>query len=157
MRLAIMIKTSAKHKKIIKASFWEVQAVSKIKNSRYTIPRLLGAIEVRTSAMLAVAQELSAADSSDPLLNAGVLQNVLSYVGPGHCLSVAPVSKWWKEIYCTVQSQELTVEDDYDSYTISCGPNMTLFSSVFASASCVHLAWTWLQIKSLSACCRQIR
>jgi hypothetical protein len=105
MRLAIMIKTSAKHKKIIKASFWEVQAVSKIKNSRYTIPRLLGAIvsiwyqatiEVRTSAMLAVAQELSAADSSDPLLNAGVLQNVLSYVGPGHCLSVAPVSKWWK-------------------------------------------------------------
>jgi hypothetical protein len=39
----------------------------------------------------------SVAVNSNPLLDPGILQTVLSYVGPGHCLFVAPASKWWTD------------------------------------------------------------
>jgi hypothetical protein len=70
-------------------------------------------------------------------------------VGPGHCLFVAPVSKWWKEIYSTLKSQQLTVfaENDYETATITCASKKTLLSSVFASPSRVEFA-----VKSGLAC-----
>jgi hypothetical protein len=40
---------------------------------------------------------------SEPLLDPGILQNVLSYVGPGQHLFVAPVSKHWKDFYGAVE------------------------------------------------------
>jgi hypothetical protein len=89
-----------------------------------------------------VAQKRSAADISNPLLYPGILQNVLSYVGSGHCLFVASVSTWWKGMYATVESHQLAVcgVDSCASITITCDPQMTLYSSVFASPSRVAYA-----------------
>jgi hypothetical protein len=88
------------------------------------------------------AQKRSAADSRNPLIEAGVLQHVLSYVGPGHCIYVAPVSSMWRDLYAKVKSQQLTVydEDSLESIIINCVPQMTLYSSVFTSPSRVQLA-----------------
>jgi hypothetical protein len=85
-------------------------------------------------------QQGGAADSSDPLLDSSILHNVLSYVGPGHFLFVAAVSKWWKEIYATLKSQQVPYYASYRaSPTITCGPQMTLYSSVFESHSRVRV------------------
>jgi hypothetical protein len=86
-------------------------------------------------------QKRCAIDSSNPLLN-GVLQNVLSYVGPGHQLFVALVSRWWKEAYATLKSQQLIVYDkcSHESIMIRCDPQMTLYSSACASPSRLILA-----------------
>jgi hypothetical protein len=94
------------------------------------------------------ADEHSAAGSSSPLLLSGILQHVLSYVGPGHCLFVASISKWWRGIYATLESQQLTVHIRYSRNAstltkiriITCEPQMTPYSSVFASPSRVILA-----------------
>jgi hypothetical protein len=56
------------------------------------------------------AQEHTA--TSSLLLNAGALQHVFGYVGPGHYLFIAPVSKEWKEMYATLDGQQLTVFDE---------------------------------------------
>jgi hypothetical protein len=42
-----------------------------------------------------------------PLLEPGILQRVLSFVGPGHWLFVATVSRLWKELYARVAAKEL--------------------------------------------------
>jgi hypothetical protein len=65
---------------------------------------------------------------------------MLSYVGQGHHLFVALVSKLWKESYSTLQSQQLTVSKMSRKTRISCMLKMTWFSSVFASPSRVELA-----------------
>jgi hypothetical protein len=86
-------------------------------------------------------QKRSAAGSSDPLLDLNVLQIVLSYVGPGHCLFVALVSKWWRELYFGVDSQQLAIDPGCSRETDVIGvPQMTLYSSVFASPPRVKLA-----------------
>jgi hypothetical protein len=86
-------------------------------------------------------QKRSSAGSSDPLLHFDVLQTVLSYVGVGHHLFVAFVSKWWQELYATLPDQQLTVYNESDTkHAITCAPNMTLFSSVLATPSRVKLA-----------------
>ena len=59
--------------------------------------------------MVITQEQKRSAASSNPLFNPSILQIVLSYVGPGHCLFVAPVSKWWFELYFKVESQQLTV------------------------------------------------
>jgi hypothetical protein len=83
----------------------------------------------------------SADQSSNPLHNVGILQTVLSYVGPGHHLFIAPVSKCWKDIY-TSGTQKLAVYavNSCEKTNITCVSGMTLFSSVFASPSRVELA-----------------
>jgi hypothetical protein len=88
---------------------------------------------------MATPQKRSAAGSNDPLLEVGVLQNVLSYVGRGHHLFVAPVSKRWREVYAK-SSLQLRVYKYSSSSTVSCDPYMTLYSSVFASSARVQLA-----------------
>jgi hypothetical protein len=89
--------------------------------------------------MTSRAQEFGLPQSSNPLLCPGLLQNVL---GPGHCLFIAPVSKHWKDIYGAVERQRLAFYDEHKlkSIRITCVPQMTLFSSVFASSSRVQMA-----------------
>eukprot|EP00953_Heterococcus_sp_UTEX-ZZ885_P027614 14795-Heterococcus_DN1.PRE.2 len=89
------------------------------------------------------AQKSAATDGSSPILDFGVLQNVLSYVGPGHYLFVAAVSKWWKEVCSTSICQQLavSVEDSYEKTIISCASKKTLYSSAFASPSRVKFAY----------------
>jgi hypothetical protein len=86
-------------------------------------------------------EQNTAADNSNPLLNSGVLQLVLSYVGPGHYLFAAPVSRWWRDIYVTLlQSlKSAYAENSFNSITI-CVPQMTLYSAAFASPAIVELA-----------------
>jgi hypothetical protein len=79
----------------------------------------------------------SATDSSDLLSDLGILQNVLGYVGLGHHLFVALVSKLWKEVYSTLKSQQLTAARRSRKRRIS---QTTWFSSVFASPSRVEFA-----------------
>jgi hypothetical protein len=71
-------------------------------------------------------QKLSSAGSSDSLLQFCVLQIVLSYVGVGHHLFMASVSKWWQELYAMLPSQQMTAYDESDTkHAITCTPNMT--------------------------------
>jgi hypothetical protein len=91
----------------------------------------------------AMMQGLDLTDRNDPLLDPGVLQNVLGYVGPGHCLFVAPVNKLWNGIYAALQSLQLAVSSAIShKKIITCVPQMTLYSAVFASPSRVQLAHT---------------
>jgi hypothetical protein len=87
------------------------------------------------------AQKRNAADSINSLLAPGVLQIMLSYVGPGHHLFMAPISKSWKDMYAAVNSQQLTVFDERSrDRIITRVPQMTLYSAVFASPARVKLA-----------------
>jgi hypothetical protein len=79
--------------------------------------------------------------SSNALHEIGVVQIVLSYVGAGHHLFVALVSKSWREVYTAFASPRLTVRDKRGwRRSISCASAMTLFSCAFASPSRVKLA-----------------
>jgi hypothetical protein len=88
------------------------------------------------------AQKCSGTDSSSLLRQAGILQHVLGHVGPGHWRFVAEVSSLWREAYNGVASIELQVIDEefYETKTITCLPQMTLYSEVFASPSRARLA-----------------
>jgi hypothetical protein len=84
----------------------------------------------------------SAASSRSPLLDHGILQNVLSYVGLGHCLFVALVSTLWHDVYTILPHQQLTVCDEYGHESVVlCDSDTTLYSSVFTSPSRVYLAY----------------
>jgi hypothetical protein len=85
-------------------------------------------------------QKCSSFGRSSPLFDLDILQHVLSYVGLGHHLFVAPVSKCWRLIYARLDGQQLTVYDDYSKRIITCGPQMTLHSAVLASPARVKLA-----------------
>jgi hypothetical protein len=87
--------------------------------------------------MVSEAQEGSA-NSGNPLQQAGILQRVLDYVGPGHWCCVAEVSSLWREVYMTVATAEMLMIFGY--HTITCVPQMTTLSAVFGSASRVQLA-----------------
>jgi hypothetical protein len=100
------------------------------------------------------AQGCSAAGSSTPLLDPLVLQNVLSYVGPGHNLYVALVSKWWKHAYTALESQLLTTYGLYSCEDDNSWVPQTLYSSAFASPSRVQLAYKTGLTLSLEACQR---
>jgi hypothetical protein len=53
------------------------------------------------------AQKRSATDDeSSPLRQAGILQQMLDYVGPGHWYFIAAVSKLWKDLYEKVAAEE---------------------------------------------------
>jgi hypothetical protein len=53
----------------------------------------------------------SAEHNINPLSEAGVLQRILSYVGPGHWLLISLVSKAWRESYLQVPEQQITGYD----------------------------------------------
>jgi hypothetical protein len=80
------------------------------------------------------AQMCNATDLRNPLQLAGILKHVLDYVGPGHWCFVAETSSLWRDTYKRVACRELY------SFTmpwrnISCVPQMTLYSAVYASPS----------------------
>jgi hypothetical protein len=79
-------------------------------------------------------------DSRSPLQQADILQHVLDYVGPGHWCFVAEVSSLWRDIYKRVPARKAQAIDPYKIKTITCVPQMTTFSSVFASPSRVRRA-----------------
>jgi hypothetical protein len=84
------------------------------------------------------AQKRSAADSRNPLQQAGILLRVLDYVGPGHWCFVAEVSSLWRELYSKVTSSSafrFTGSED-SFYSI---PQVTLMS-VMVSISRVRFA-----------------
>jgi hypothetical protein len=83
------------------------------------------------------AQNRSAADeSSSPFYQAGIVQKILDYVGPGHWLFISTVSKLYRDLYKKVKSQHV-VSRGRKGVADS---NMTLFSSVCASPSRLRLA-----------------
>jgi hypothetical protein len=76
----------------------------------------------------------AAADSRNPLQQADILQRVLDYVGPGHWCFVAEVCRVWKVLYKKVASRDQQVISLLPkTKTITCAPEMTLFSAVFAT------------------------
>jgi hypothetical protein len=89
------------------------------------------------------AQKRSAADSSNPLHQAGILHRVLSYVGPGYWLFISEVSSLWRELY--VKLANLSVDTvwfrAFCKSKRTCTAHMTLYSSVFASPSRVRHAY----------------
>eukprot|EP00953_Heterococcus_sp_UTEX-ZZ885_P002159 1680-Heterococcus_DN1.PRE.5 len=95
----------------------------------------------RAGSTMSEERDSAAAGAENPLVNLGILQNVLIYVGPGHCLFVKPVSKRWKDMYATLEHQQLTLYDEDDrKLAITIDPEMTSFSAAFASPSRVVLA-----------------
>jgi hypothetical protein len=83
-----------------------------------------------------------AATDSNPLRQAGILQHVLGYVGPGHWLFLSTVCSSWLEIYtslATVTVAKVRLYGAYEESTL-CVPKMTLFSSALASPSRLKLA-----------------
>eukprot|EP00953_Heterococcus_sp_UTEX-ZZ885_P003688 2507-Heterococcus_DN1.PRE.1 len=89
-------------------------------------------------------QQGGAAGSSNPLLDLGILQNVLSYVGPGHHLFIALVSRCWKNVHIALGSEQVSVYFETSGSsgvsTASLCAEMTFYSSAFASPSRAKLA-----------------
>jgi hypothetical protein len=81
-------------------------------------------------------QQQSASESCNP--EGGVLQRVLCYVGPGHWLFLSTVSSLWRDLYSKLAAIEMVINRCGE--TITCVPQMTLYSSVFASPARVRLA-----------------
>jgi hypothetical protein len=80
-----------------------------------------------------------AATNRSPLHDPSILQTIFSYVGPGHWLFLSTVSSLWYELYSALASLILPGNAFYDE-NITCVSEMTLYSSVFASASRLRLA-----------------
>jgi hypothetical protein len=90
-------------------------------------------------------QKRSAAESSNPLCQAGIVEQVLSYVGPGHWWFVSTVCSLWRGIYgkvAAVQMRKVKVAryTNVRKKEFTCVPQMTLFSSIFAAPSRMQLA-----------------
>jgi hypothetical protein len=80
-------------------------------------------------------------DTRNPLGEAGILQQVLNYLGPGHWLFAALVSKAWHLAYLQVpEHQMFGVGHGSPRTPIVCVPQMTLYSAAVASAARLALA-----------------
>jgi hypothetical protein len=83
----------------------------------------------------------------DPLSEAGVLQRILGYVGPGYWLLMSLVSKEWRESYLPVAEQQIVLVDVFlldsfqrRSYEFTYKTYKTLFKAAVASAALMKLA-----------------
>jgi hypothetical protein len=93
------------------------------------------------------AHKRSATERVDPLNEAGILQQVLSYV-PVQTewpLFLATVNSLWRSVYSRLDAQEMQRKSfsyvmGITAADFTCVPQMTLYSSVFASPSRVHYA-----------------
>jgi hypothetical protein len=90
-------------------------------------------------------------DSIRPLEEVGLAKKVLSYVGPGHWHYIAAVSKLWQQLYTKVPDTRKMIvqlpDVSWEALQVElkgqppfCTPHMTLYSSMFGSASRVRLA-----------------
>jgi hypothetical protein len=68
-----------------------------------------------------------------------ILQRILSFVGPGHWHFLSTVSTWVREDYRNVDSMQVPAYCT-STQTVICFAQMTLYSSIFTSASRVKLA-----------------
>jgi hypothetical protein len=83
----------------------------------------------------------SSSSSSIAFSKPDILQQILGYVGPGHWLFIAAVNTLWIQLYYGVASMEKRAYAANDSeHMITCIPQMTLYSSAFASPSRLRLA-----------------
>jgi hypothetical protein len=88
------------------------------------------------------AHDLAAVDfaSSNPLTEAGILQHVLGYVGPGHWYFLATVSSLWRDLYARVADRTMQKKDCMGiAQQFTCVPQMTLLSeqlSLCISVTC---------------------
>jgi hypothetical protein len=81
-----------------------------------------------------------ATDNFSPLQQAGILQHVLDYVGPGHWCFVAEVRSLWRDVCASDTRRELPLPRQYYARSVAYVPQMTVFSAVFTSPSCVRHA-----------------
>jgi hypothetical protein len=90
-------------------------------------------------------------DSSRLLGEVGLVKKMLSYIGPGHWHYIAAVSKLWQQLYTRVPDTRKMIvrlpDVSWEALQVElkgqppfCTPQMTLYSSVFGSASIVRLA-----------------
>jgi hypothetical protein len=87
-----------------------------------------------------VQKQQRSAGSCHLLFRSSVLRNVLSCVGPGRYLFAAPVSRWWRDVYITLESLRAAyAESSCNNITISV-PQITLYSAAFASPAILKLA-----------------
>jgi hypothetical protein len=94
-------------------------------------------------AMTSSRQHKKAAESvtEPPLSNAGILQLVLSYVGPGHCFFIGTVCKAWWQCYKRVPDVRVKRVDFNSSHVyLACTSYMTLLRAATASESRLRLA-----------------
>jgi hypothetical protein len=80
--------------------------------------------------------------NSNPLLNSSILEIIFGYVGPGHWLFLATLSKSCKESYLSIQQRRIHFwDEDRHIYVTVCGTShITLTSAAFSSSSCFRLA-----------------
>jgi hypothetical protein len=98
----------------------------------------------------APAQKSIKAVISNPLSHVSILQQVLSYVGPGHWWYVATVCSLWRDLYKELSTVQLVGYRGLYNHNVSitCTPQMTLYSAVFASASRFRSAQKMLDCKA---------
>jgi hypothetical protein len=84
--------------------------------------------------------QLSAAALANPLSQAGILQHVLNYLGPGHWLFAALVAKAWHQAYQQVPEHRMTGGEVNARMPVVCVPQMTLYSAAVASSARLRLA-----------------
>jgi hypothetical protein len=83
----------------------------------------------------------SRVDSTNPLAERGILQHVLGYVGPGHWLFEALLSRGWHQAYVQVPECHLIGFSLVSPrIPVVCVPQMTLYSAALASAARLALA-----------------
>jgi hypothetical protein len=88
-------------------------------------------------------QRRCAVEKRNPLSEADILQNMLGYVGPGHWFFLSTVSSLWQRLYSRVacsRKQKYRYDPAFPSAEeFTCVPQLTLYSSIFASPSRVAL------------------
>jgi hypothetical protein len=78
--------------------------------------------------------------SSIALNKPDILKQILAYAGPGHWLYTIVNSQWVQLCYGVATQQKRAYAADGREYMITCIPQMTLYSSAFASPSRLRLA-----------------
>jgi hypothetical protein len=82
-----------------------------------------------------------AISGTNPLREGAILQHALGYVGPGHFLFAALVSKAWHQACLQVPDHDMTGASLFSvDFVIVCVPQMTLYSAAVASLTMFHLA-----------------
>eukprot|EP00953_Heterococcus_sp_UTEX-ZZ885_P039886 20415-Heterococcus_DN1.PRE.4 len=86
-------------------------------------------------------QAVAAAAALDPLCNAGVLQQVFTFL-PGHHLFLSAVCREWKAAHAGMADQRVHAFPLYDNINlVTCGTRTTLFSAAVASPATARLAY----------------
>eukprot|EP00953_Heterococcus_sp_UTEX-ZZ885_P028555 15222-Heterococcus_DN1.PRE.1 len=86
-------------------------------------------------------QKRVALEKSNPLQEPGILHRILDYLGLGHYLFIALVSREWKQLYSTLSPYKVdSLDEDRFFEEVKCKIHTTLASAAFGSASRAKLA-----------------